>query len=58
MHHFHYLSLFSGSQAKKVVNLGGGIENCLRAEKRILCHEIEPNPSNDSVMHEGNNPSL
>jgi hypothetical protein len=24
----------------------------------ILCHEIEPNPSKDNAMHEGDNPSF
>jgi hypothetical protein len=26
--------------------------------KQILCHEIEPNPSKDRAMHEGDNPSF
>jgi hypothetical protein len=32
-------------------------ENCIRAEKKtqILCHKIEPNPSKDKAMLEGNN---
>jgi hypothetical protein len=25
---------------------------------QILCHEIEPNPSKDRSMHEGDNPSF
>jgi hypothetical protein len=25
---------------------------------QMLCHEIEPNPSNDRAMHEGDNPSF
>jgi hypothetical protein len=35
-------------------------ENCVRAEKKpqILYHEIEPNPSKDRDMHEGDNPSF
>ena len=33
--------------------------NCERAVKnQIECHEIEPNPSNDRAMHEGDNPSF
>jgi hypothetical protein len=24
----------------------------------MLCHEIEPNPSKDRAMHEGDNPSF
>jgi hypothetical protein len=60
--HFDYLSLFSGTQAEKVGNLGEKCENCIRAEKnptkQILCHEIEPNPSKDIAMHEGDNPSF
>jgi hypothetical protein len=27
-------------------------------KKQILCHEIEPKPSKDRVMHEGDNPSF
>jgi hypothetical protein len=27
-------------------------------KKQILCHEIEPNPSKDRAMHEGDNPSF
>jgi hypothetical protein len=26
--------------------------------KQILCHEVEPNPSKDRAMHEGDNPSF
>ena len=26
--------------------------------KQILCHEIEPNPSKERAMHEGDNPSF
>jgi hypothetical protein len=25
-------------------------------KKQILCHEVEPNPSKDRAMHEGDNP--
>jgi hypothetical protein len=25
-------------------------------KKQTLCHEIEPNPSKDRAMHEGDNP--
>jgi hypothetical protein len=25
-------------------------------KNQILCHEIEPNPSKDRAMHEGDNP--
>jgi hypothetical protein len=33
-------------------------ENCTRAgKKELLYHEIEPNPSKDRAMHEGNDPS-
>jgi hypothetical protein len=28
-------------------------ENCIRAEKKILCHEIERNSSKDRAMDEG-----
>jgi hypothetical protein len=34
-------------------------EDCsIKAEKKpeILCHKIEPNPSKDRAMHEGDNP--
>jgi hypothetical protein len=27
-------------------------------QKQILCHEIEPNPSKDRALHEGDNPSF
>jgi hypothetical protein len=27
-------------------------------KKQMLCHEIEPNPSKDRAMHEGDNPSF
>jgi hypothetical protein len=27
-------------------------------ENQILCHAIEPNPSKDRAMHEGDNPSF
>jgi hypothetical protein len=27
-------------------------------ETQIECHEIEPNPSKDRAMHEGDNPSF
>jgi hypothetical protein len=27
-------------------------------KKQMLCHEIEPNLSNDKAMHEGDNPSF
>jgi hypothetical protein len=33
-------------------------ENCKRAKKQIHCQEIEPNPSKDRAMHEGDNPSF
>jgi hypothetical protein len=34
-------------------------ENWIRAEKtQILCHEIEPNPSKDRAMHDGDNHSF
>ena len=32
-------------------------EKCERTEEdQKLCHEIEPNPSKDRAMHEGDNP--
>ena len=27
-------------------------------KNQFLCHEIEPNPSKDRAMHEGDNPSF
>jgi hypothetical protein len=33
-------------------------KNCKRAEKPNAVHEIEPNPSKDRVMLEGDNPSF
>jgi hypothetical protein len=44
---------------KKLGIRNNNCENCTRAEKsQILCHEIEPNPSNNRTMHEGDNPSF
>jgi hypothetical protein len=37
---------------KKLCNLYKSRKN------QILCHEIEPNPSKDRAMHEGDNPSF
>jgi hypothetical protein len=34
------------------------IENGKSRKKQILCHEIEPNPSKDRAMHQGDNPSF
>jgi hypothetical protein len=54
------LGLFNGTQAETVGNPKKN-ENCKRAKKEkkkkknILCHEIEPNPSKDRAMHEGDN---
>jgi hypothetical protein len=28
------------------------------SKNQILCHEIEPNPSKDRAMHEGDNPAF
>jgi hypothetical protein len=59
--HFDYLSLFSGTQAEKVGNPGKKIVKTIqkpKKNKQILCHEIEPNPSKDKAMHEGDNPSF
>jgi hypothetical protein len=33
-------------------------KNCKRAKNQILYHEIEPNPSKNRVMHDGDNPSF
>jgi hypothetical protein len=33
-------------------------ENFKSPIKQILCHEIEPYPSKERAMHEGDNPSL
>jgi hypothetical protein len=55
--HFDHLSLFSDAQAKKVGNQKKKCENIERANKnQIESHEIEPNLSKDSAMHEGDNP--
>jgi hypothetical protein len=32
------------------------LENYKRANKTKQCHEIEPDPSKDRTMHEGDNP--
>jgi hypothetical protein len=43
----------NGNQKKKKC------ENYERADKnQTKCHEIEPNPSKDRAMHEGQNPSF
>ena len=35
------------------------IDGRIKSRKyQILCHEIEPNPSKDRSMHEGDNPSF
>jgi hypothetical protein len=45
---------YSGRKSWKTKN---NCENCKRAEKpQMLSHEIEPNPSKDRAMHEGDNP--
>jgi hypothetical protein len=56
--HFDNLSLFSGTQAKKVGNPGEKLWKLYKNGKKILRHEIEPNPSKDRAMHEGDNPSF
>ena len=33
-------------------------EKCEEPKNQLLCHEIEPNPSKDRAMHEGDNPSF
>ena len=33
-------------------------EKCKEPKNQLLCHEIEPNPSKDRAMHEGDNPSF
>jgi hypothetical protein len=43
---------------KKVGNPKKNCENCKRARNQILFYEIEPNPSKDRAMHEGDNPSF
>jgi hypothetical protein len=37
---------------------GGGCETVQEPKKTPECHEIEPNPSKDRAMHEGDNPSF
>jgi hypothetical protein len=45
-------------RSKKVGNKKKS-ENCERFHKTQKdCHEIEPNPSKDRAMHEGDNPSF
>jgi hypothetical protein len=34
------------------------VKTVIEPKKQILCHEIEPNPSKDRAMHEGDNPSF
>ena len=49
-------SVVLGSKKLEVRN-----KNVKRVKSRkneILCHEIEPNPSKDRAMHEGDNPSF
>jgi hypothetical protein len=46
---------------KKVGNQKINCKNRMTAGKKkqqLLCHEIEPNPSKDRAMHEGDNPSF
>jgi hypothetical protein len=46
--------LYSGQKSRKSENY---CKNCKRANKtQIMCNEIEPNPSKDRAMPEGDNP--
>jgi hypothetical protein len=59
--HFNYLSLFSNVHAEKVGNpeKKKKFQNCESPdENQNESHEIEPNPTKDRVMHEGDNPSF
>jgi hypothetical protein len=37
---------------------GENVKTVKEPKNQILCHEIEPNPSNDRAMPEGDNPSF
>ena len=62
MHQLHISSNQVSSvvlRPKKLEIQKRNCKNCTRAEKtKILCREIEPNPSKDRAMHEGDNPSF
>jgi hypothetical protein len=51
------LQWYSGKKSWKYEN---HCENCIWAKKapQILCHKIEPNPSKERALHEGDNPSF
>jgi hypothetical protein len=52
------LQWYSGRKSWKSEN---NCEHCKRTDPlppQILCHEIEPNPSKDRAMNEGDNPSF
>jgi hypothetical protein len=52
------VSLNSDAQVEKVGNSKKKELWYKSRKKQVLCHEIEPNPSKDRAMHEGDNPSF
>jgi hypothetical protein len=44
--------------AKKVGNPEKIVKSVKELKTQILCHGIEPNPSKDRAVHEGDNPSF
>jgi hypothetical protein len=49
--HFDYLSLFSGTEAKKFGNPKKKCENSIRAQKKqILCREIKANQTREKHL--------
>jgi hypothetical protein len=42
----------------KMLETRKNVKTVKEAKNQILCHEIEPNPSKNRAMHEGDNPSF
>ena len=51
-------SVVLGSKKLEVRKKKKKREKCKEPKRQILCPEIEPNPSKDRAMHEGDNPSF
>jgi hypothetical protein len=58
--HFDYSSLFTDAKVKKSLESEKNVKSMKEPsdENQTQCHEIEPNPSKDRAMHEGDNPSF
>ena len=45
-------------EPKKLEVRKKNVKSVKSRKNQILCHEIEPNPSKERAMHEGDNPSF